>query len=211
MTSEAVTVADGSLYAGVAAPSGGASTGVVMLPQIGAAGLCGWLRFAERIVDRGAALVAVDPCGYGGSTCAGDVPIAHQVDAAAELLRGEHGVERVVLVGASMGGSQTVRAEAQGATIDAWVDLSGPSAWEGESLLDLVERVRHPGLVVYARRDGRLEYERARLLARRTGARFLGVAGGHGWDLVLTSAGRTTRVGAEVLGFVCPTPDCAGP
>lgn len=196
------------LFAALAEPEEPASTGAVLLPQIGASGLCGWLPYAAHLVGRGAAVLAVDPCGYGDSECDAGPAIGEQVDLAVEHLRRETGVRRVVLLGASMGGSQTVRAVAQGADVDAWVDVSGPSAWEGESLLDVADSVRHPGLVVYARDDGRQEFLRARELAARTGAAFLGPPAGHGWELLLDLRGRTTRVGERVLSFACPRPGC---
>ena len=108
-------------------------TVMVLLHQTGTLGLCGWGRFATEAAASGVRSLAVDLCGYGGSECADGegTPAEQQVDLAAAHARAEMGADRVVLVGASMGGSRTVMAVAGGADVDAWADLSGPSTWDG--------------------------------------------------------------------------------
>ena len=181
---------------------GGSETVLVLLHQI-SSNLCGWGGFAGEAAAAGVTSVAIDLCGYGGSTCPRDVERdpAEQVRLAANHARAELGASRVVVVGASMGGSQAVRAVAGGAPVDAWVDVSGPSAWDGDRLLDLAEELEPPGLVVFTRTDGEREYAAARALADRSGARFLDGGRGHGWDLLTTFGGRLTGVGREVLEF----------
>ncbi|MCD4536345.1 hypothetical protein LRP67_19815 [Nocardioides sp. cx-169] len=183
-------------------PSGAA---VVMLPQAGSPGLCGWLPYAATLTARGIVTLSMDPCGSGASACDDDraAAIADQVDLAAGWLRREAGARTVVVLGASMGGSLAVRATAQGAAVDAWVDLSGPSAWDGVHLLGLAPRLTSPGLVARARRDGASsEFRAARELAARAGARFLALRDGHGWDLVLTLEGDQTATGRVVADFI---------
>ncbi|WP_134740214.1 alpha/beta hydrolase [Nocardioides sp. 503] len=188
--------------AAVTSPAHPSRTGVVLLPQIGSPGLCGWLPYAAELARRGAVALAVDPCGYGESDCPSDVAIAEQVTLAADHVRKTAGVTRVVVVGASMGGAQAVRAVAGGAEVDAWVDISGPSAWEGEWLLDLADRVRLPGMVVRAPDDGSSdELDRAVALARRVDATFVRAPSGHGWELVLDPSGRMTGIGRRVAAF----------
>lgn len=204
--------APGMRLAGAILPSRPSQTrvGVVLLPQVG--GFCGWLAFAKELALRGVVAFPVDLCGYGDSECRGEPSVARQVNVAGDYLRREFGVTRVVLVGASMGGSQTVRAVAGGAKVDAWADISGPSAWEGDRLLALARDVDGSagrGLVVHARRDGiPSEFGRAQLLAKRTGADFLGPGGGHGWDLIFRRPGTLTAVGARVLEVVCAGDGC---
>ena len=82
------------------------------------------------------------------------------------------GAERVVLVGASMGGSQTVIAVADGAEVDGWADLSGPNVWAGTTLADLAADVRArglPGLVAHAADDDDTWYAAAQALAAGSG------------------------------------------
>lgn len=199
-----VEAAGTRLVAAEVAPDAVARVGAIMLPQIGESGLCGWLPFAAQLSGRGVHSLAVDPCGFGESACDGAPTIGEQVDLAADWLRQTAGVEQVVLLGASMGGSLTVLAVQDGASVDAWVSLSGPSAWEGRTLLDGAGRMPAEGLVVRARNDGAaMEFAAARDLARAAAARFVAAPEGHGWDLLTTlSMRRLTRVGERVADFV---------
>jgi alpha-beta hydrolase superfamily lysophospholipase len=189
------------------AAGGGSRTVMVLLHQTGPGGLCGWGRFAAEAAERGIGSVAVDLCDYGDSVCAAGVSSTPEVlvDLAADHAREAMGARRVVLVGASMGGSETVIAVAGGADVDAWVDLSGPSTWAGERLLGLADRVSAtglPGLVAHAPDDDALQYAAARRLARASGARFLDGASGHGYDLLIGLTGRLRPDGRTVLDFV---------
>jgi pimeloyl-ACP methyl ester carboxylesterase len=191
------------------APDGVEESGtvLVLLHQSGTFGLCGWGRFAAAAAATGVRSVAVDMCGFGGSECAegAAAPPADQVDLAAAHARDELGAEHVVLVGSSMGGSQAVVAVAGGAEVDAWVDLSGPSVWEGATLADLAPEVKAaalPGLVVHAPDDGPEEFAAARALAQATGAEFREGESGHGYELLLTSMGGLRPDGEHLLAWV---------
>ncbi|MFC5178482.1 alpha/beta fold hydrolase [Nocardioides taihuensis] len=194
------------LVAGVFLPDGeDAEAAVVLLHQIGGAGLCGWGPWATHAAHAGVAAVAIDLCGYAQSRCAArwNTDPATQVEVAADWAREQLGVSRVVVAGASMGGSQTVRAVADGAPVDAWADVSGPSAWDGVPLSSVAARVDRPGLVVYARSDGAAEFRAARQLARRTGATFVEGRAGHGWELLTRiQDGELTPVGRTLLELV---------
>ena len=200
-----ITGAEGQdleLRAGVFS-AGPSDTALVLLHQIGGAGLCGWGRFATAAARAGVTSVAVDMCGYRDSFCA-DVYLtdpAAQVTAAAAWAREELDVRRVVVVGASMGGSQAVRAVAGGAPVDAWVDVSGPSSWDDVPLLSVADKIRQPGLVIHSEDDGFGQYRKAQQLAERAGAEFLRAPPGHGWDLVTNLEGELSRVGTRVLRF----------
>jgi len=192
---------DGQIQA-VAFPSSGRRAALVLLPQVGG-GVCGWGRIAHEVAELGFPSIVVAPCAYGESTCTdeGDADPLNEVAPAVAAAREEFGSDRVVLMGASMGGSLTVLAAAAGADVDAWVDVSGPPAWEETDLLPLASSLPAGGLVVQARSDGAAAYAKARLLAKRSGARFLDGGSGHGYELLGDHTGRISRVGRLVLAF----------
>ena len=182
-------------------------TVMVLLHQTGMLGLCGWGKFATEAAAAGLPSLAIDMCGFGGSQCADGAatPPADQVDLAATHAREEMGAERVVLVGASMGGSQTVIAVADGAEVDGWADVSGPDVWEGTTLVDLAPEVQAralPGLVAHAADDDPVWYAGAQALAAATGATFLDGESGHGYGLLTSNLGDLRPDGQQVVDFV---------
>lgn len=198
---------DLTLVGATFAAGSGDGTVMVLLHQTGSLGLCGWGKFAAEAAAAGLPSLAIDLCGYGGSECAAGeaTPPADQVDLAAAYARDDLGAERVVLVGASMGGSQTVIAVAAGAEVDGWVDLSGPDVWEGTTLAALAPEVRAralPGLVAHAADDDPAWYAAAQALAADTGATFLDGDSGHGYDLLTNTLGDLRPDGQQVIDFV---------
>jgi pimeloyl-ACP methyl ester carboxylesterase len=177
-------------------------TVMVLLHQTGPAGLCGWGRFATQAAKQGISSVALDMCGYGASTCPSDEDPTVQVKAAVDYARHQLRARRVVLVGASMGGSSTVIAAAGGARVDGWVDVSGPAVWDDVVLQDLAGKLPKPGMVVYARSDGPAEYSSAKRLAASSGARFVDGGAGHGYELMADYTGKLLPGGRAVLAFV---------
>lgn len=190
---------DGTLQA-LEFPSTGTRATLVLLPQVGG-GVCGWSTFAHGAAQVGFSSIVVAPCGYGESTCSeeGDADPLNEVTPALVAAREDFDSERVVLMGASMGGSLTVLASAAGADADTWIDVSGPSSWEDTDLLALAPELPAGGLVVMARSDGAAAYTAARSLARGSGARFLGGGSGHGYELLVNLNGRISRIGRAVL------------
>ena len=182
-------------------------TVLVLLHQTGMLGLCGWADFATEAASVGMMAVAIDMCGYGAAECDdGDAtPPEDQVALAADHARKDLGAETVVLVGASMGGSQTVVAVAHGADVDGWVDVSGPAVWEGTTLLDVAADVQArglPGLVVHAPDDDAQQYAAAQALAPAAGAEFLDAQSDHGWFLLNDHQGTLRPDGQAVIDFV---------
>lgn len=181
-------------------PSSGTEAALVLLPQVGG-GVCGWSTFAHEAAQLGFSSIVVAPCGYGESTCTdeGDADPLNEVTPALAAVREDFDTDRVVLIGASMGGSLTVLASAAGAEADTWIDVSGPSTWEDTDLLPLAPELPAGGLVVMARSDGAAAYTAARALAKASGARFLDGGNGHGYELLVNLSGRISRVGRAVL------------
>lgn len=189
-------------------PTGSA---VILLPQVGAAGLCGWGPFATYAARRGVTAIAVDPCGIGGtegSTCTpkGDGDLAAQVEAVVDVARRRLDADRVFLAGTSAGGSDTVAAVADGAEVAGWADVSGPSSWDDGPLLAMAENLPRGGLVVQARSDGDDEYAAARRLARAAGARFVDGGDGHGWELLVDYDRTLLPAGVTLLDYLGARP-----
>ena len=202
---EAFTL-DGATGGEIEAARIGPATGdrvAVLLPQT--SGMCGWGRWATAAAEEaGLTSLLVNPCGYGESGCTAeeDADPLNEVAAAVALARDEIGAERVVLLGTSMGGSLTVMAAAAGADVDAWADVSGPSAWEGVELASLAGSLPREGLVVMAPSDGQAAYDDAEALADAAGVPFVPGRSGHGWELLVDPvSGSVTRIGRRLMAL----------
>ena len=201
VTERVLDVAEGVELPAVAFGSG--DVALVLLHQTNGDGLCGWAPFAVRAAERGLSALAFDMCGYGDSICPPDWSerSPDQVRAAVDLARQELGAQRVVLIGASLGGARSVYSMAAGVPADAWVNVSGPPAYDGLVVADEAGKVTAPGLVVYDPSDGDAEFAAARVTARRAGAEFVRGTGGHGYDILFDPDGTLTSIGRRVLAF----------
>jgi hypothetical protein len=176
-------------------------TVLVLLHQTDGGGRCGWGPFGNAVAASGMTALAFDQCGYASADCSvpdPDDPLP-QVRLALAFAREQLAATRVVLVGASMGGSRVVRAVAGGARVDAWADISGPSEFDGVALAPLAGRITTPGLVALAAdADGEDEAASAQALAMASGATWVPAQGGHGYTL-LTDDATLLPVGQQVL------------
>ncbi|WP_328528055.1 lysophospholipase [Nocardioides sp. NBC_00368] len=164
---------------------------------------CGWGDFAILAALQGVAGLSYDQCGYAAARCSIedlDDPVPQVRAALSEAEKQWPGVP-VVLVGASMGGSQTVRAVAAGVDVDGWVDLSGPSTWADVELASVAGNIRTPGLVAISEdTDGAEEAAAAQALAQATSSTFVPAEVGHGWDLVVEDD-RLTEIGQQIVTY----------
>jgi dienelactone hydrolase len=184
-------------------------TVVVLLHQTDGNGFCGWLSFAAQIAAvPGQAALAFDLCGYGEARCpAGNTDLDHQlaqVSAAIdEAVRRFH-PRRLVLVGASMGGSLAVLTAARDHRPDAVVDLSGPDEWRGAVVHERAAGVRAPLLVAMSDGDGADEVAAAEATAEAAGpdSQFVGAEAGHGYVLLEDADGRPTPLSEQVLAWI---------
>jgi alpha-beta hydrolase superfamily lysophospholipase len=126
----------------------------VVLAHMFPADRTSWSSFATELADRGFRTLAFDFRGYGDSQGEKDIPeIWRDVVAAVHALR-EDGATRVVLVGASMGGTAALRAAAL-EPIDGVVTLSAPSTFMGLTApAEILAGVSAPKLFVAADGDG---------------------------------------------------------
>jgi len=165
-------------------------TGVVFAHQV-AGDHCQWLPFARQLVKQGYRALVFDMRGYGSSTGVTNTdPQLDVVAAAAELRR--RGAKRVILVGASMGGSGVLAAAPKiRPAIQGVVALSAPTAFSSADALAAVRRLEHPALFIAGRDDGdfaraaRLLYKAAATKDKRL---VIATSSWHGVDLTYIPA-----------------------
>ena len=186
----------------------GGGTVLVLLHQTNNDGRCGWDDFAQAATEQDVTSIAFDMCGWAKAECpeewserSGD-QAAYVVDYA----RSELGAERVVLMGASMGGARTIFALADGVQVDDWVSLSPAPAWDGRETTREAPAITVPGLVVHDPGDGDAEYAAARAAAQAAGAEFVEGRGGHGYEMITRIQGGLTPLGEQVVERVLSGP-----
>jgi pimeloyl-ACP methyl ester carboxylesterase len=181
-----IPTSDGATLAGVVLGTG--RTGLVLGHQLGS-DLCEWLPQARAFAKAGYRVLVFDFAGFGNSQPgpgSGGRVDTDVVAAAAELRR--RGVDRIVLVGSSMGGTAVLSAATRiRPPVAGVVSLSGPSGFGGVDAQAAMARLRVPVLFVVGADDQPFQ-EQARLLyraARVDDKRLLVVpGGGHGTSMV---------------------------
>jgi pimeloyl-ACP methyl ester carboxylesterase len=178
--------ADGARLLGVALGTG--RVGVVLSHQLGS-DFCEWLPYAKKLSREGYRTLAFSFRGSGSSEAGSASParLDRDVIAAAGELR-RLGARRVVIVGASMGGTASlVAAPALRPAPKLVVSLSGPSYFGGLDASKAVPRFRGPVLFAAgADDDGFPSDARALYKASPSAAKRLLIVGGadHGSALV---------------------------
>lgn len=176
-----VPTADGeTLTAEVFAP-GAAVRGGVVLAHMRGANKETWFDFARTLASEGYTAVAFDFRGYGGSSGDRDTDLDLDIAAVVDYLRSA-GVDRVFVMGASMGGTATVF---EGSQLDlaGLVSLSGPSSFAGLDALGAAARLDEPALFVAAENDSPYA-DHARQMGEAAGAEVVILSGhSHGTNL----------------------------
>lgn len=172
-----------------------------------------WWDFAELLADEGYRALTIDfrsYCPEEGAGCSGDGTTGdawRDLVAGARWLRGR-GADRVVVIGASMGGTAAVVAASEGgADVDGVVALSAPVECCGMIATPAsVGGIDVPSLFIAGRLDGDAPTS-ARQLARWAGPSGEGVildSGEHGVDLLggLAATDIERRTRSLILGFL---------
>ncbi|MEM7287383.1 MAG: alpha/beta fold hydrolase [Actinomycetota bacterium] len=110
-----------------------------------------WDAFARTAAAEGLHVLAFDFRGYGGSTGARDTSLDVDLLAAVDLLV-SRGADRVVVAGASMGGTAAINVAAR-ADLAGVVSLSAPETFGTLPALDVAADVGEPLLIVTAEGD----------------------------------------------------------
>lgn len=177
--------------------AGGGTRGVLLLPEAGRLGSCGWWPFAAYLAAHGFRVLAFDHRCQGNSACpAAAAPNGLMTDIGAALGRlRTDGASRIALTGASQGGSETLIFAARpsssitGAAILSADELDTPLAgppWPrtGDVAAALV---RLPVFAAVGAADPYISVADTRHLTGRLSrqVRLTVIAGtsGHGWDL----------------------------
>jgi pimeloyl-ACP methyl ester carboxylesterase len=116
-----------------------------------------WWGFASEVAGQGYAALTFDFRGYGETGGSKDIArIDRDVAAAVRYLR-EHGYQRVILVGASMGGTAALKVAARDefkGLVAGVAAVSAPQAFEGLAAQDDVAAIKVPMLFVASEGDG---------------------------------------------------------
>lgn len=171
-----------------AVTAGKGRTVALLLHQTDGGALCGWLEYIPALLkEPNVAVLAVDVCRYGVAVCKEGVEAIDVVAMAVRHAREEMGADRVVPVGASMGGSLSLMAAASVDGVDAAVNLSGSIDWPGmEEMIRMGRGIRVPVMVAQADDEGSEQVAIGKKIVANApkGSRFLPYEAGHGWELV---------------------------
>ena len=208
-----VTAADGVQLAGATAGRG--RRGVLLIPELGPAGLCGWWAYAARLSRSGYRVLMFDHRCTGDSGCPAG---AAGQDLMADIRGGVAWLRRVravsvVLMGASQGASEAIIAATRppagvtGVVALSADELTTPLAHRPypPTAMAAAPALLLPVLFAVAAGDPYVSAADTRHLAaaaRAPGKRLvvLPAGSGHGWDLVSLTAG--TSAGAALIRTV---------
>ncbi len=217
--SRLVTIRTGDGVRLAAFVAGTGSRGVLLVPEAGSAGACGWWPYAAYLASRGFRVLAFDHRCQGTSECPADGPgLLADIATAARVLR-VAGASRVALLGASQGGSEVLIAAARRASgtgpvagVAALCELDQQLAAPPgpRTTVEAAAVVRVPVLLAVAPDDPYVSLAGTRALFAALGARaadrhlLVQQAGaGHGWEMLDPApGGHEPPLGARLAAFL---------
>jgi pimeloyl-ACP methyl ester carboxylesterase len=193
----ALRASDGVRVLGVVLGGSRARRGVVIAHEAGG-GLCNWMPYARRLSRQGFRVLALDLRGNASSPKPRANVFRFDLDIAAgarELRR--RGVQRVALIGGSMGATAVLVAAARvRPPVDAVIAASGPTSYRGLDAEPAVAATQIPVLFIAASDDAGFA-DAARTLHARSAspAKRLEIVPGvdHGYQLVTGAANARNR------------------
>jgi pimeloyl-ACP methyl ester carboxylesterase len=212
-----IRAADGARLAAIEAGAG--ERGVVLIPELGAAGKCGWWDYAAYLAAHGYHALLFDHRCTGESSCpsgSAGTDLMSDIRGAVTWLR-RAGVARVALVGASRGGAEALIAATvpqQGVTGVVALsadELTLPLAGSPypATALAAARHLRLPALFAVAAADPAISVQETRHLFAVTRSRskhlvLLRAGAGHGWDLLWPArpGGPRPALSRKILAFL---------
>ena len=159
-----------------------------------------WQPFAETLAELGYMVLTFDFRGYGRSEGKKEIDKIHwDVEGAVQLLR-ERGVRGVFLMGASMGGTASLKVAARENFLGV-VTLSAPTEFRGLEVLSEMDQVETAVLLIVAEDDA-ARHDAAQLFDAAPGTRLIEIYLGddHGTDLLTGEVGDLVK--ERLLEFV---------
>jgi len=177
-------------------------TGVVLSHQSDG-DLCQWLPYGKELAQRGYRVLAFDFPGTGASTDS-KAALDDAVVAAAAFLRSD-GATKVVLIGASMGGTASIAAAVKiRPPVAGVISLSGPGVFQDTRAIDAAPELAVPVLYVAAEDDptfANAAHELYDATPTRVSRKLVMLpSGGHGVQLLDADLG--APAGPEVTKFL---------
>jgi uncharacterized protein len=165
-----------------------------------------WADLGSLLADRGYRSLAFDFRGYGGSDGEREIPeIWRDVLAAIDAMR-DRGTRRIVLIGASMGGTASLIAAAR-TEVQGVITLSAAGTFMGLSAPpEVLQAVDEPKLFIAAQGDGSAAATAQTFYDTASGAKRLEIVTGadHGTDLLEGQQGEAVR--GLILDFLSGLP-----
>jgi pimeloyl-ACP methyl ester carboxylesterase len=203
-----------------AAVVGSGRRGVVLVPELGSQGMCGWTDYADYLAGRGFRVLVFDHRCKGDSDCpaAGSQPAGLMTDvAAASTALRSAGATRIVLLGASQGASEAVISGARPPT-----GVTAVAALSADELTTMLAAppypttptaaapaLKVPAFFAVAADDAYVSLADTRALVRSAGRRaqpLVEVPGSrHGWDLLAGAGdGGGEPQNTKLVAFLTP-------
>jgi len=172
---------------------------------------CGWFPFATNLAEEGVRVMLLSLCGYGETECTGGSLTGTGADAvlaAADWAR-QNGAERVVVAGASIGGTTAMIAathDADTGLLDGVADLSSPLVADGSDIRRGAPSITIPTFLAVGRGDSVVSvsemHEVADALAS-TEVTLLDQGSGHGWEMLNGPGDASDQtVGDQLTAFI---------
>jgi pimeloyl-ACP methyl ester carboxylesterase len=155
----------------------------IVLAHMRSADRSTWEPFAEVAAGNGFRVLTFDFRGYGDSEGERDTLLDVDLTAAIEHLE-RNGVENVVVMGASMGGTAAINVASE-LDLAGIVSLSAPAAFQGLSALDVASNVEEPAMFIAAADDQPYADDATAMAAAAADTRRLNIVDGRAHGTIL--------------------------